>query len=302
MPNRNSSAATWLTLGVVFFFSLILVSPSYCYYWPECQVTCPPGALASHAFVDVPPMSTYTIKQTCTITSLYWVSPLTVTYHGIWSMSDKTAREQITLEKFSSPDSNKKDIYISHIVSSCPDDPWMNSVSCSTISKTVDPHIFQFLEYPANYPVSVGFISPGQKQQLKNEFEQKKAPKGPMVEILSPQGGHEYNGDISIHVKIRSDLKGKVNKVTLKWIWYKPAKPGQWGGDTVSMNILPEIPVQNGEAKAVIFRSKFEQYPGQWQVTCDANVGQNPTSIFKVASSVPIIHVEKNFPLPPQKK
>jgi hypothetical protein len=60
---------------------------------------------------------------------------------------------------------------------------------------------------------------------------------------LFPQSGQEYNGDITIHVKIPSDLKDKVNKVILKWIWYKLNKPGQWAGDTVPMPVLSEIPV-----------------------------------------------------------
>jgi hypothetical protein len=156
MADRKNSVPQCFTLGIPLLFSLILVNPAFSYIWPNCQVTCNPGSLVSHAFLYVPPANTYTIKQNCTMTCVSWVSPLTVTYEGLWSPSDKNARKKITLEKFQHGSSNKKNTYVAKVTAPCPDDPWMKTVNCSVGSRTGAPYIFRFLEYPANYPARAG--------------------------------------------------------------------------------------------------------------------------------------------------
>jgi hypothetical protein len=192
-------------------------------------------------------------------------------------------------------------------MSKCVENPWINlSTDCIVLEKNLP----KGLAYGGPVPISPAAMNGAQKQNLKQsqlamvlaKNLAANAPTGPLIQILSPQGGQEYGGDIPLTVKIRSDVQAKVSKINLKWIWYKPANPGQWHGDAVVMNILPEISVQNGEAKTVIPRSKFEQYSGQWQVTCDGNLGQTPTAIFRVSFKIPIIHRENTIPFPQQKK
>jgi hypothetical protein len=285
MSKKSGSAYSLIGIGL-FLFILVMPNPAYC-LWNECQITCQPGYLVSHAFLEVPPANIYKLRQSCSASCGPNAYGATVTIEGTWS--GKTAREEITVNC-------NTIINVSYVTASCPDDPWLNNVSCSGASTKGDPRTFEFLKYPTNYPVSAGFISPGQKQQLKNEKEQKKAPTGPLVEVVSPHNYQEYAGDVLIHVKFRSDIKDKLNKVALKWIWYKPSKPGQFAGETVIMNVLSEIHVQNGEAKATIPRSKFEQYPGQWQVSFDADLQQTPNVLFKVTPTVPAINLDKKIP------
>jgi hypothetical protein len=163
----------------------------------------------------------------------------------------------------------------------------------------IDIKMPQGLKYNGSFPISASAMNGAQKQTLL-QLEMAKVvgqnlPTGPLIQVLSPQGGQEFMGDVPVYVKFRSDVQAKVNKVNLKWKWYKSSNSPSQMGQQVDMNILPEIPVTNGEAKAVIPRSKFEQNPGNWQLYLDTNLPQAGgfSVLFKILPTVPAIHIKK---------
>jgi hypothetical protein len=181
-------------------------------------------------------------------------------------------------------------------MSKCTQNPWMNqSTDCIVLEKKL-PY---YLVYNGSVPISAAAMSGGQKQALLSSYmtivtaynvAASQKPSGSPLQILSPQFGGKYNGDITVQVKLRADYLNKVNKINLNWTYVPNNKP------PVFLNILPELTVQNGEAKTVLPRAKFEQNPGYWNLVAEAQADGGKFSDkveFTVLPSVPAIHIKK---------
>jgi hypothetical protein len=135
-------------------------------------------------------------------------------------------------------------------MSKCTQNPWVNQ---STDCIVLDIKVPQGLKYSGPVPISANAMNGAQKQTLLQlqmaKVIAQNLTTGPLIQVLSPQGGQEFMGDVTVQVKFRSDVQAKVNKLSLKWFWFKSTPPQQM----VDMSyILPEIAVINGEAKALI--------------------------------------------------
>jgi hypothetical protein len=293
MDKTNGSKPKCLTFGIILLLSMIFVKPTYC-LWNDCQITCQPGSLVKHAFLPVPPINTYTLRQSCSASCGPNAYGGTITFETNYFPGDKTARERITIEC-------NTIVNVADVKASCPDDPWLNTVSCSTVSATGDPRAYEFLKFPKSYPISAGFLSPSQKQQLKEEKEQKSQP----TIILSPGAGQSVcQGSVwTVRVQHRKDFKiNKWEDLTIRMYFQANNSSSQETWDASLNNPTTSDGITTG---TLLMQPPGSKGPGKWGIAARINLfgmSWSPVQWFDLHDcSMKNLH-QKPMPLKPEIK
>jgi hypothetical protein len=160
----------------------------------QWSAACSAGSLSSHSFDRPNAKASYAFKGQCVESAGGDVTNRFYQITAGWNGSTKTANEDLSVTFWNGH-------YAGSVIYSCPDDPWLHSVTCTVTGKAGD--IFNFFK-SGNNPISAGFISASQKQLLISEWNQQPAIATPQAPVILSPGPHQnFIPPVKVPIKVQ---------------------------------------------------------------------------------------------------